>query len=341
MTFDHWKPGIRQQVDFTAMPLSEEEGFVLSRIDGISSVADIHKMTNISPQKLRTILTKLVKCKAIDITNAPQEITGEDTQKLSKIANPRIQSAQKSTADTEETEGPWDEEIRNYRKIYQTKMKHLSNDERMKLAKTASSEELSALCFDQEPQVINSIFENPNTGLPHARLIANHHRNPIGIDSLGRRQHFINDRTVQKFLFRNPQTSNAVLNLIIRQKQLFDLYTLTRSGELSERAKRQAHSALRTRFQRGGGDECVALIIKTEGRCLMLLTGIPLDGRTISLLCSRAFHSTLLIQNLARWPTTPPGVLQHLAKQPMVRRTQRLKMMILQHPNCPNQLKRL
>jgi len=77
-----------------------------------------------------------------------------------------------------------------------------------------------------------------------------------------------------------------------------------------------------------------------EGRCLALLVGLPLDGKSASLLCRRSLRSTLLIQNLARWPATPPAVLQHMFRQPVVMRSTVLKNQILRHPNVPSDLKR-
>ena len=50
--------------------------------------------------------------------------------------------------------------------------------------------------------------------------------------------------------------------------------------------------------------------------------------------------SSTLIQNLARWPTTPPQILRHLAKQSTIRNNPGINRLILQHPNCPSDLKR-
>jgi hypothetical protein len=41
---------------------------------------------------------------------------------------------------------------------------------------------------------------------------------------------------------------------------------------------------MRQRFGGGPAEERVELILKTEGRCLTALTGIPIDGKTASLL---------------------------------------------------------
>jgi hypothetical protein len=43
----------------------------------------------------------------------------------------------------------------------------------------------------------------------------------------------------------------------------------------------------------------------------------------------------LIIENLARWPATPPPVILHLLKQPLIRQMPALKAMLKRHPNCP------
>jgi hypothetical protein len=92
---------------------------------------------------------------------------------------------------------------------------------------------------------------------------------------------------------------------------------------------------LRERFAKGSPEERVELIVITEGRALASLTGLSLDGRTIALLCARPPASTLLIENLARWPASPPVLLAHLLQQPMVQRSPQLRAAIKRHPNAP------
>ena len=71
-----------------------------------------------------------------------------------------------------------------------------------------------------------------------------------------------------------------------------------------------------------------------------MLAGMTFDGRMTSLLASRSIHSTLLIQNLARFLATPSVLLAKLLKQPTVRRQPQLRTMLLRHPNMPSDMKR-
>jgi hypothetical protein len=71
-----------------------------------------------------------------------------------------------------------------------------------------------------------------------------------------------------------------------------------------------------------------------------LLIGQTFDQKTTTILCARQYNSVLFIQNLARFPACPPGLLAHLLKQPFIRHHAALKKLILQHPNLPGQLKR-
>ena len=127
---------------------------------------------------------------------------------------------------------------------------------------------------------------------------------------------------------------------IMAPKRMSDAYRLAISRDVTERVKTNARRVFRKKFSDGTSEEKVALILTTEGRCLPMLLGVPLDGRAASLLAGRPIHSTLLLQNLARWPATPPVVLVHLAKQPMARRNPALAEMLRRHPNAPSTLKR-
>src|SRR5690606_34757629 len=101
-----------------------------------------------------------------------------------------------------------------------------------------------------------------------------------------------------------------------------------------------ARQELRRSFQQASAEERVGLMFTTEGRCLTMLIGLSFDSKTTALLCGRTYNSTLLIQNVLRFSATPPPLIAHLAKQNSVRRTPSLKKLILQHPNCPSQVKK-
>lgn len=228
----------------------------------------------------------------------------------------------------------------NYRRIFERDLHPLPPDARMAAARQADGALLMALCLDPDPRVIIRILENALIGLPHARLIAEHHRNAVGLEALAARSAFLHDEAVRRLLLRNPQTPESVLRKLFQSSNLLQLFKLSVNRESTERAKRAARDALRRRFLQVGGEECAALIFTTEGRCLPLLLGLQFDGKTTALLCRRTYASTLLIQNLARFPGTPPPVIRHLLAQPMVRRTPHLRQILLQHGNCPSEAKR-
>ncbi len=118
-----------------------------------------------------------------------------------------------------------------------------------------------------------------------------------------------------------------------------EVYVLCMSRETTDRVRSAAKKEFRSKFASGTAEERVSLILKCEGRCLVLLLGLALDAKAASLLCRRPLHSTLLVRNLARWPSTPPSVLHHMARQPMVKRNPALRNLILRHPNAPSRLK--
>jgi hypothetical protein len=91
---------------------------------------------------------------------------------------------------------------------------------------------------------------------------------------------------------------------------------------------------LRTSFNQRTADEKAELILKTEGRCLGMLSGLTVDGHTTQILCRRSIVSTLFIQNIARWSAAPPQLIAHLLRQEIVRRNAQLKLMLERHPNA-------
>ena len=202
------------------------------------------------------------------------------------------------------------------------------------LASTAEEPELSALCFDPVPGVVRAVIDNPRAGLAHARLIAAHHGNAVGLDAVGEKPRCCRTE-VQRLLLRNPQTSAPLLQRILSRRRLADVYNATQSRELPERNRAGAMQLLRRRFSEVSAEERVELILRTEGRALAALCGLSLDGKSAALLCARTFTSALIVENLARWPATPPPVILHLLKQPLLRQLPALRAMLKRHPNCP------
>ena len=228
----------------------------------------------------------------------------------------------------------------NYRKLYETQLHGLPLEEREKLARTAKGAEAMALCFDPVPQVILGLMENSEVGFPHARLIARHHRTPQGVEHLFRRNEFVRDGQVQRYLLANPMLSDSQLKKLLMSKRLAIIYKWALSRDLPEKNRNRVRHVLRAKWSRAEGDERAALIFQTEGRVLVMLTGLPFDSKTTTLLCQRTYNSVMLVQCLCRFASTPPLVLGHLAKQMIVKRQPHLRTMLSQHPNCPSDMKR-
>ena len=175
--------------------------------------------------------------------------------------------------------------------------------------------------------MIHRVLENPRTGLVHARLIAAHHRNPVGLEAVAARPAFLNDREVQRLLLRNIQSSEALVRRLLASRRLPQIYECCQSHELPERHRQTARSILKVRFTAASPEERVDLILTTEGRVLGTLSGLALDGRSVALICGRGVRSTLLAENLGCWPATPPPC-RLLLKHPLVRQAPALKLLL-------------
>ncbi len=256
---------------------------------------------------------------------------------------PGLDAAADADEDAEptESEAPEDAEAsRNYRQIYETELRPLERDARIAAAHTADGSLLCALCLDPEPQVIRAILENSLVGLDHARLIARHHKNPVGLEAIVQRTEFARDTQVQRLLVRNNQLTDSLLRRLVGQKPLRELYKVAIDRDVAERNRVGARGLLRTRWSSSSSEERADFVMATEARCLTLLIGQTFDSRMTSILCGKQFNSVLFIQNLARFPACPPALLVHLLKQPFVRKSPALRKVLFQHPNVPSQVKR-
>ncbi|WP_208726137.1 hypothetical protein [Corallococcus terminator] len=253
---------------------------------------------------------------------------------------PDAEAAEASDEDAAPEEEIPEAVLGNYRKLFETRLHALPEDQRVALAHGAEDPELSALCFDPVPAVIKAALENPRVGLAHARLIARHHRNPVGLEALVARAAFAADTGVRRFLVRNPQLPAALFRRMWALRRLMEHHKLTVDRDVPESTRRTARELLRQRFATGPSEEKVELILNTEGRALGALVGMPVDGKTTSLLCGRTYRSPLLVQNLARWSAAPPMLVAHLLKQELVRRQPQLRAMLARHPNAPADVKR-
>ena len=127
---------------------------------------------------------------------------------------------------------------------------------------------------------------------------------------------------------------------ILRFKRLLDIYRLSIDRDLPERNRMRVRSRLRPYFANAEPEDRAALIIKTEGRCLISMTGCTFDAKTTQILCNQSFLSTLFIQNLARFPATPPVLLAKLLRSPPVQRQPQLRALLMRHGNVSSELKR-
>jgi hypothetical protein len=182
---------------------------------------------------------------------------------------------------------------------------------------------------------MHALLDNPRFGLPQARLVAAHHRTPAGLEALAARAAFAADAGVRRALLRNPQLPAGLLRRLQGGRRLLEQHKLVVSRDVPEQTRRTARELLRARFPTAEAEERVEVIVKTEGRCLAPLAGLPVDGKTAALLCSRPYTSTLLVQNISRWAACPPALIAHLLKQELVRRSPALKLALQRHPNAP------
>jgi hypothetical protein len=228
----------------------------------------------------------------------------------------------------------------DYRKIYEARFHSLTVDARVGLAKISHGADLLALCLDADSRVIASILENSTVGLQHVRLIAFHHRTGVGLEIITRRNDFLRDLLVERRLLRNPMSGDTVLGRVMASKRLFQTYKIAIDRDVPELTRSKSRGYMRKKYQSAPSEERADLVLRTEGRCLIYMTGCAFDAKMTGILCGRPYNSVLFIQNLAKFSATPPALLAHLMKQPFVRKHAPLKKLILQHPNCPGDVKR-
>ena len=269
-----------------------------------------------------------------DLANGPQlEEVHDDEEDPADVAA-------SAEADAEEDEEAIQLREQDYRKLYEAQFHRLTVDVRVGLAKTAHGNELMALCLDADPRIIASILENPTCGLQHVRLIAFHHRTGTGLEMITRRNDFLRDLLVERRLLRNPQSGDTVLGRIMASKRLFQTYKIAIDRDVPELTRAKSRGYLRKKYQGAPSEERADLVLRTEGRCLIYMTGCAFDAKMTSILCGKQYNSVLFIQNLAKFSATPPALLAHLIKQPFVRKSAPLKKLLLQHPNMPGDAKR-
>lgn len=218
----------------------------------------------------------------------------------------------------------------------------LGVDERTQLASTSSEKlDLLALAYDREPQVVRALWQNVNITHEHARFAAFHHRTALGLDLIAQSSEFLKDQPTARRLLRNPTISEQLLRRILLPKRLLEMYKATLDRDVAERTRASARSLLRNKFATTDPEDRLELIWKTEGRCLISLSGLSIDSKTAALICSRQTVSMMLVQSFTRFAATPPSVIAHFLKQPLVKRQLHLRNALLKHPNCPSDAKRV
>ena len=344
-----WKPRLSPDTNLLALELNNTEGFLVSRLDGNTTPQELEVLTGMSAEQVTTLLERLVREGAVlapepvaqaapDPFEAPldEPLIPAET-KAAEAGDPPDGAIAPGDEPDEDEPPEVDEREANatHLKLYREQFHPLPADERAACARTANGARLSALCFDPLPAVIHQLLQTPLASFEQARLIAAHHQNSAGLEWLINRPEMMRDAQVQRLLFRNPQLNEGQLRRLVLTKRLLQLWKLSVSREATSQTRAATVRLLRARFPTGSAEERVELIFSTEGRALAGLSGLSLDGKTVALLCARTYGSAMLVQNLARWSATPPALLLHLLKQPLVARQPRLKAMLQQHPNAP------
>lgn len=402
------------------LPLTPEEGFVLSRIDGRLSVKDLVALTGLEEDRVEQIVTKLASHGAVQLEGAESSKrlpdVGSDPHlpanqtSLAELAaalgmDPTSFAAQEAPAAVEravdeqrvesrsnfpppaldeeiptldpDIHGVFEEEEaaaeeplpdesseqpvatdeaaaavaeeddatsaaaeRNYRQLYQEKFHPLTTDARIAAARTSAGADLFALCLDPDPRIVAAILENHTVGLDHVRMMAFHHRTGTGLEMISRRQDWIRDLLVERRLLRNPMTPETVLSRIMTSKQLLQTYKIMVDREIPELTRTRVRGHFRKKWTTSPPEDRADLVFRTEGRPLVYMTGCTFDARTTQIICGKTIASMLMIQNFAKFPATPPGILAHCMKQPFVRKNPGIRKLLLQHPNMPGEVKR-
>lgn len=336
-----WRPRLREAIDLRELPLGAEEGFVLSRLDGATTVSELRALTGMSEDRVASILERLLLLGVVQPPPDARPATPPPPATSPTSPPAPASSAEPAEEGTEDEDGAREPAVpTTARALFGQHLRLLDEAERVSRAAEAKEPELSAFCFDPLPNVARALLTNPNFNLNHARMLARFHTAPPGLEALAARGGVARDPVVERCLLRNPRLPVGATRRLLAGQRLLKLWLLHQDREVPELARKTGKEVLRSRFGSAPAEERVDLIMRTDGRVLLSLGGIPVDGRTASLLCQRSYRSPLLILNLARWGACPPQVLVHLWKQPAVRHQLQLRQALLRHPNLPSEFKR-
>src|SRR4051812_38770093 len=128
-----WKPALIPGIDLRGLPLTPEEGFIASRLDGNTDLHGIAQVTGLARESIGAVLEKLVSHGAV-APQAPAPAAAPETavepDEAAALAEPPAAG-----------EGI-------HRKLYETSLRELTSEARVARARGAIDPELSALCFD-------------------------------------------------------------------------------------------------------------------------------------------------------------------------------------------------
>ena len=133
---------------------------------------------------------------------------------------------------------------------------------------------------------------------------------------------------------------DMVLGRVMASKRLFQTYKIAVDREVPDLTRAKSRGHLRQKWQTAPAEERADLLLRTEARCLTIMTGCTFDAKTTAILCGKPINSVIFIQSVAKFAASPPGLLAHLIKQPFVRKNPPIKKMLLAHPNMPGDVKR-
>ena len=325
-----WKPIPREGAEYLALPLDPTQGYLLSRLDGTLDVPSLAALLNLGEDQVTAMLRELVTLGAVDAAVPPtQPLPAKSADELPE-PNPELLDGTK----IEQGDPVAQARVASHRQLFEQHLHARALDQRVAHARVAAEPDLSAFCFDPTAEVIRAVLENPRVGVPHAHLIATHHRTAAGLEALSSRLAFMNDPGVRRALLQNPLLPPPLFRRLWSPKRLLEQFLVATSHDSPEQIRAMARDLLRTSFNQRPGEERVELILTTEGRCLAGMAGLTLDSHATALLCRRTYSSSLLIQNLARWSAAPPALIAHLRRQEVVKRNGVLRQLLERHPNA-------
>ncbi len=304
-----WIPKPCPGVDPFQLPLDARQGYLFTLVDGLRDVEALAHQLGLSEAEVTDALEHLV------VVGALEPEAG-------------VAPVEEAPSADQEAEAP------THRARFEGVLRSLGADARAARARVATEPDLSALCFDPLPEVVQALLENPRFAALQARLVAAHHRTAAGLEALAGRAAFAHDEGVRRALLRNPILPPALYRRLWSNRRLQEQFLVATSKEAPEQTRTMARELLRTTFIQRPGDERAELIVATEGRCLALLPTATLDGQATANLCRRTYSSTLFIQNLARWSACPPQLVAHLRRQDLVKRNPVLRQLLERHPNA-------